>query len=357
METARDAVASYVTGAQRFFARSMRIFFGKPIRFLLPLLLIAGYGIYYAASQPDEYQSSGVLSVSSDTFLGSLTQVRDTQTNFQSVSTTIATQFNDLMQTDGFAQSVAEGAGLADPGGDALTDLDKIRSHVFAASVGDSLLRVTATSDDPEVARLLAKSGIASFKNFVISSEVAGSDVAEQFSDDLLTGYKKDVESASQALQDYLEKHPPPPNPNVDRDLPDQFEITRLNDALNRAQDRFDKAVDDRETARLATLQSSADIGQRLRVLDEPKASILPLAGLKSLATTVILFGILGLIVSAGAIALACVLDRSIHTATDLERIGASVRAVVPHAKGLKIEGSRNTSASQRQKVPARSAG
>lgn len=357
MESTRDAVASYVSGAQRFFARAMRIFFGKPVRFLLPAVLIAAYGVYYASSQPDEYQSSGVLSVSSDTFLASLTQVRDTQTNFQSVSSTIAKQFNDLMQTDGFAESVAEGAGLADPNGGSLVDLNQIRTHVFALAAGDSLLRVTATASDPEEARLLATSAIASYKNFVISSEVAGSDVAEQFSDDLLTGYKADVDAASQALQNYLNLHPPPADENDDRDLSEQFEITRLNDALTRAQDRFDGAVNDREQARLATLQSSADIGQRLRVLDEPGIPLLPLAGLKSLATTVILFGILGLIVSIGAIALACVLDRSIHTATDLERIGANVRAVVPHAKGVKVEGARAAQTAKSRQVPVRSAG
>ena len=73
---------------------------------------------------------------------------------------------------------------------------------------------------------------------------------------------------------------------------------------------RFDSAFDNREAARLATLQSSADINQRFRTLDEPVAPDVPQSGLKTLATTMILYAILGLLLSIGAVALATVLDR-----------------------------------------------
>lgn len=339
----RTGPSTHASGARRFFARAVYIFFGKALLFLFPAVAITGAGVYFAVSQPDEFQSVGVLSVSSETFLGGLSQVRSSEFSYEAPSVTISRQFNELMQTDSFADSVIEGAGLTSARESGAISVDDIREGVFATATGSSLMRIVSISDDRERARLLAVSGIATFTNFVISSEVLGSDVAESFYDQQLTAYKSEVDAASEALEAFLIANPEPLDARLERDIADQLEIARLNDQLTRAQARFDGAFDNRELSRLATVESSADIGQRFRILDEPASPLLPTSGLTGVVTTAILYGVLGLLVSLGAVALASVLDRSIHSAADLERLGVTVRAVVPKSKSIRVEGPRRS--------------
>ena len=366
MESEWTGGSAYVSGAQRFLARSLFIFFSKPLLFLLPALVVTSIGGYLATTTPDEYQSIGVLSVSSETFLDVLTGSRSNTLSYESPAVTTARQFNELIQTDGFATSVIDGAGLGDERAAGLFTVADFRQNTYASASGESLVDIIAIADDPERARLLAVSSISAFKNYIISSEVLGTDVAENFYDEQLTSYKADVDLARQNLQDFLAANPEPINPGDARDIGEQLEITRLNDLLTQAQVRFDSAFDNREAARLATLQSSADINQRFRTLDEPVAPDVPQSGLKTLATTMILYAILGLLLSIGAVALATVLDRSIHSANDLERLGAGVRAVVPRSAGMSVDAPRHVSAgpvktkapekakaSEKSKVPA----
>ena len=83
MESEWTGGSAYVSGAQRFLARSLFIFFSKPLLFLLPALVVTSIGGYLATTTPDEYQSIGVLSVSSETFLDVLTGSRSNGINHQ----------------------------------------------------------------------------------------------------------------------------------------------------------------------------------------------------------------------------------------------------------------------------------
>ena len=286
-----------------------------------------------AMSKPDQYQSSGVLTVSSETFLGELSQARATQTSFETTSATVARQFNQLMQTAVFAETVVEGAGLTTEPGPNHADLAEIRASVYAISTGDSLMSIVATAESPSRAQALATSGIDAYKSFVVSTEISGSDVAESFYDEQLAVQKAQVDAATDALTAYLVAHPEPVFASEERDVAEQFEIERLNAQLVRSQERYDEAFNNRELSSLATMQSTVDSGQRFRVLDEPESPLLPNSGLRATATTTIMFGVLGLLLSFGALMVACLLDRSIHSARDLERLGVLVRSVVPMTK------------------------
>lgn len=347
-----------VSGAQRFFARAMFIFFGKPLLFLLPALIITGAGVYMASSEPSQYQSVGVLSISSETFLDTLSGTRSDTRSFETPALTTARQFNELMQTDGFAASVIDGAGLGEQRANGSLTLLDVRQNTYASAAGDTIVEVIAVASEPEWARQLAVSGIATFKNFVISSEASGTDVAEIFYDEQLTTYKLEVDAASAALQAYLAAHPEPIDPDDERDIGEQLEIAKLDDLLARAQARFDSAFDNREAARLATLQSSADINQRFRTLDEPSVPEASLSGLKTMLTTVVLFSVLGLLVSLAAVVLVSVIDRSVYSASDLDVLGANVLAVVPRTSAMKIDHARRLKpVPSSTDVPMRSAG
>ena len=69
-----------------------------------------------------------------------------------------------LIQTDGFAASVIDGAGLSDERVAGQFTVDEFRQNTFASASGQSLVDIVAISDDPERARLLAVSSISAFK-------------------------------------------------------------------------------------------------------------------------------------------------------------------------------------------------
>jgi hypothetical protein len=346
------------SGGQRFYARALHVFFGKPFLFVLPALLISMFGVYSATSKPKQYFSVATLSVSSETFLGDLSNVRSADFSFDTPASTITRQFNELMQTDGFATTVIEAAEAASSTEVGLLTLEEVREGVYAAASGDRIMRIVAVAAVPATAQALATSAIATFKNWVIAAEVSGSDVAESFYDQQLAAYDLEVQAASEELTAYLETHPEPINSREQRDIAEQLQIEYLNGQLADAEERFERAFDNRELSRLATLESSADIDQRLNVLDAPSLPTLPMSGLRDLAMTMILFGALGVFFSLALVALATVIDRSVLWAGDLDRLGAPVRAVVPRVQGMSVEQQRSeVSVSKGSTAPLRSVG
>ncbi len=325
------------SGTQRFLSRSVQVFFGRPILFLLPAVAITLFGIYSGQSKASEFRSSGTISVSEETFLGSLSDTRTSDFGFDTAAAKITRQFNELMQTNGFALSVTENAGLGAQVESGQLGLDEVRASVFAAANGDNLMSILAVSESPVAAQALADSAIVTFKNWVTDAEIGQFEAAESFYEELLKEYKVDVDAANDAYTDYVLENPAPADPRDQRDTAEQLEIAQLDAQLTRAQERFDAAVDNRELSRQATQTSAADIDQRLQVVDAPRVPALPEAGLKDLLTTVILFGVLGTLVSLGAVALASALDRSILSVADLEHLGPPVVAVVPRARDMKV--------------------
>lgn len=196
-----------------------------------------------------------------------------------------------------------------------------------------------AVAEDPGQAKALAQSAITTYKNRVIADEVSSSTVAETFWNNQLTAYNTELTAANKALTDYLSANKEPAT--GERSEADKAQIASLQSEVDRAQTRFDSALNNREQARLNSVVSSADIDQRFRVLDEPTTPSAPESGLRTLLTTVVIFSALGLMLTVVAICLATVLERSILSAADLDRLGAPARAVVPRSKRMRIEPRR----------------
>src|SRR4051794_13092610 len=96
----------HLTSSQRFFVRCRRVFRKRWMLCLVPLVLISAFGVYSAATAADEYKSTGTLSVSDQSFVGSLTAVRGNATYYDPVSVRSARQFNSLMVTDDFPRQI-----------------------------------------------------------------------------------------------------------------------------------------------------------------------------------------------------------------------------------------------------------
>ena len=352
-----DQMSLGQSGAQRFFSRALYVFFAKPILFLIPVVLVTAFGVYSAVSAPDEYRSSGSLNVSADTFLSELSQVRSSEFSYETPASVVATKFNEFLQTDGFAQEVAAGAGLDDEISSGAMELGDLRADLFASASGDSLMRVFAVGDTPDQAKALAESAISTYRNYVLASEVDEYDSAQAVFDDQVSVYESEVDAAFDAYSDYLVAHPPPDDARDARDIAEQTEIARLNDQLTRAQERLDTSIDAREAARQASISSAADIDQRLKVIDAPSLPTSPESGLRAMLMTVILFGMLGLFISIAAVCAVSLLDRSIHSAADLDVLGAPVRAVVPRERSIRVDPSRMNPVGKVASTPMRKAG
>lgn len=345
------------SGLQRFVARTLYVYFAKPILFLVPAVLITLFGVYSATTAPDEYRSIGSLNISADTFLNEISEVRSSDFSYETPATVVAQQFNEYMQTDNFATEVVTGAGLAGELTTGQLKLDEVRSTVYAAAAGDSLMHVVAVAKVPQRAEVLAESAIRTYKDYVLAGEIDQYNSAETVYNDQVETYKAEVDTAFDAYSDYLIAHPPPEDVRDPRDVAEETEIGRLNAQLTRAQDRLDAAIDTREQARLASVTSSADIDQRLAVIDEPGLPTAPESGLKAMLSKVVLFGVLGLLVSIGAVALTSVLDRSVHSAADLEPLGVPVLAVVPRDRHMRVEPRRLAPVPNERMAPIRTAG
>ena len=338
-DTTPTVPVSHVSGAQRFFARATYVFFGKPLLFLLPTFAFIAFGVYSATSKADQYRSVGALSVSNSTLLSSQTDTSKATFGYQGPATTTALEFNELMQTDEFVNQVIDGAGLTGLREAGFLTVGTVRKSVYAVPSGEQLMRIVAVAEQPEAAKSLAKSAITTYKNRVIADQVSGSGVAESFWNDQLDEYKQLLDTANAALQTYLADHPDPITGQ--RKAVEVQQIATLHDDVTRAQTRFDAALNDREQARLNSVISSADIDQRLRVLDEPTTPSVPDSGLRAMLTTVLIFTALGLMMSLVAVAFATVLERSILSAADLQQLGPPVRAVVPRSKRMRVDSPR----------------
>jgi hypothetical protein len=329
-------------GAQLFLSRCRDVAGRRWWIFIVPFLFVGSYGAYRAESEQATYKSSGTLTVSDQSYLGALTQARATNATFETVGSRSSRQFNGLMSTDEFALLVATKAGLGSSIKSGSLTLVGLRSTVVAVATGDSLVQIVAVENDPNSALTVAQSAIDTYRSWVLDHEVSASGTAEKFFDGQLSGYQDAITTANNALTDYLVRHPAPKDKTEARDIAEQLEIQTLNDHLTRAQKRYDDTVDKREDARLATVQSNTDINQRIEVVDAPAAPLGPEGSLKKKATTVVLFGVIGALLSVCVVALAALVDRSIHREDDLRGVGLIVLGIVPFERAR--TGSRRPS-------------
>ena len=130
-------------------------------------------------------------------------------------------------------------------------------------------------------------------------------------------------------MSDYAAKHPG--GPQEQRPLAEQVEIQQLTSAVTQAQSQLTNAQQKSEEARLATEQATSNASQRLRIIDQPKASSVPIPRLKKAVISLVIFIFVGMMLTIAAVVLGTVLDRSLRTPDDVEALlHLPVLAVVP---------------------------
>jgi uncharacterized protein involved in exopolysaccharide biosynthesis len=326
--------------------RLLETFFRRWWLYLVPVVLLAGFGFMSVSGAKPKFQSTGTLNVENTTVLSSLS---DNQNNgsfgFDTPAQATAKKINSLLGTDQFIGKVVTAAGLDQAVKSGALTYDKLRSSVGAADAGQTFVKVTATMPNPTDAQNLATATMNSFVQGVVDSQVAQSQAAESFFAGLLDSYQADADAARQKLDAYLKANPGP----VTGTRPDDqaAEVARLDADVTQAESRYNSALSKSEDARLSTEQTRADINQRLEVVDTPLLPTAPLARMKAAVFGFATFLIIGVILTSAAVVVGAMLDHSVRFPSDVrERLGVRVLAVVP-------EGSRG---SQKAKQPKKKA-
>jgi capsular polysaccharide biosynthesis protein len=335
---------------KRVVRRLLDTFFRRWWLYLVPLVLFSAVGVAKAVHSSSGYRSVGVIDVAQGTLLSDLTSIRGENFGYETPAASTSKTLNSLLRTDSFMATVAEGADLSGALERAEMTLTGLRQAVVASADGDNLLQIVARTDDPTLSQKLAQSTIDSFIEYVVAADVAESRAAEQFFQDQLQAYQKDLLAAQQALTDFAASHPG--GPQEERPLDEQVEIERLKSAVTQAQLTFNTAQQKSDEARLATEQSVSDVAQRLRIIDQPEAPVAPEPRLMQMVTTVVIFAFVGAIISAGAVVLAAFMDRSLRSVDDVEElVGLPTLAVVPKGRASKRRHSRRESRTTRPDV------
>jgi uncharacterized protein involved in exopolysaccharide biosynthesis len=308
-------------------------FFRHPILCLLPLVAFAAIGVLNVTSTSEKFVSAGIVNVSSDTLLSDLTELGG-QDGFtwETPASITSRNINELLSTEQFTRNVAERAELLAAVDTGTLQLGAMRSWISAFPVGDNLVKVQVSTDDPALSARLALATIDGFVDWVIDGDIAESSAAEDFFDEQVQTYETDVAAARAALDEYLRANPV--DEEDSRPAEQQVEVDRLTADVVSAEARLDNALASIETARLATAQARSDVGQRLRLVDTPQVPVFPESSRRQDAMMLAFYVVAGAIFSIGAVVLGASLDRSIRTADDAERqLQLEVLAVVPDAR------------------------
>src|SRR5579859_2715799 len=256
-----------------FVIRLLESFFRHRWLNLLPTILLVGAGIGYVFLKPREYTTQGLIYVPGTTYLATLTNLTtDPGSPWVTPAVGTTNEIKELLQTDTFIRSVVQKTDLAPrltgtPVAVRQLIID-VRSAVWATAQGDNQVLVGSLYKNPVVAYQIASATIENYTQWRIDANLAQSSAAETFFTDLVQQYSAEVDTARQALNQYVLQHPAPLIEN--RPDNEQIEIDRLKSDLDQAQTRYTTALGKQEDARLAASQTTVNTRQSLYVVDAP---------------------------------------------------------------------------------------
>ena len=309
----------------------LEAFFRRPWLHLLPLILMLILGAVTAFSTGKEFRSVGTISAASSTVIDEITQQTPGVT-FETPATITARNINEQLRTANFLTLVAQNAELQSTDATAPIVLQTIAESVGAAADGDSLVRVTATNPDPELAFRLADATLAAYRETVLNNRITQSESAVTFLQTQSDAALEEVNLARDELDAYLTANPV--QSAEDRSPQQQVEVDRLTAEVERAEGRYSLARDKVDAANEEMAQATVEIEQRYKVLDPPEVPLASEPRLKKATLTLILFGVLGIGLSLASVVVSATLDRTIRLPNDVTgKFGLDVLAVVPDAR------------------------
>lgn len=291
--------------------------------YLLPVVIMSAVAVAFMMTATPKYVANGVLYVQQESYLATLTAVRNNQDSWW-VSPAQATtnDLNELMQTNAFIRAMINQTKLESEmskGDQAVGDLiAETRNSLRIFPLGDNQVVISSSSEDPEVASQLVNGVIESYVQWQVNIQRAESEAALAFFTDVLKTYEASLEAARDEMRQYLEANPEPLR--GDRAGIEQIEIQRLQSNIDLLAARQANALDKEENARLSLAQLESDIRQTYLLIDAPDMPEEPDVSLRELALRMAIFVVVGVMLSFGAVAGGALLDRSLRLPVDVER-------------------------------------
>ena len=329
--------------------RVLESYFRHRWLYFLPILLMLGMAAASIYLAKPKYLAGGVLFVEKESLLATLVSVRETSFSWDTPADETSREISELMQTSAFVRAVIKTTDLEANmnGGEtavAETIID-VREATLMESLGNNQVFVAAEYTDPQVAYQLVNAIIENYIQWKINAARVESVTAQNFFGDLITQYEVEYETARREVENYLMAHPQPVR--GDRLEIEALEIERLQSALQLAEQRYAKAIENNESAQLSLSQAESDVRQTYFFIDAPKIPDKPSTSLKDVAIQVVIFGVVGVILSGVGIVGSALLDRSLRFPVDVQHgLNLPVLTAVPTAPRPKL--------SRRQRKQAR---
>jgi uncharacterized protein involved in exopolysaccharide biosynthesis len=317
---------------RRVLLNFLEAFFRRPWLHLLPLILMLVLGGVTAFNKKESFKSTGTITAESSTLIGDLTQQNNQGFNVETPATVTARNINELLRTNEFLNTVA-GKLQADA-----TDVEKallrsvISKDVGALADGDQIVRVSATTERGDLAFRLAQATIQAYVETVKKNNITQSDQTVAFFEQQVAQADAARKAAQQALNDYLVQN------NIQdvttAPLSVQLTAKSLQDDVDRVTSQYDAKVDSLDQAKLTSATTNTEVDQRLRVTDPPEQPTAPEPRLRKALLTLVIFGVLGVLLSLASVIVAATLDRTIRVPGDVTaKFDLDVLAVVPDAR------------------------
>jgi hypothetical protein len=317
-------------GGQAFWWRLTDNAFRRLGWFLIPVVAMMLLGFSQASKTVDMYQAGGTFTASRNPFIPDQPVSGVSLQNWESAAAGTSRVINEQLRTNSFLQLVANRAGLSEAVESGLLNLGLIRSSVWAAADGESILSVNARWDDPTVAFELVKATMTEFQELVKTNAASDSTEAEEFWTTRLESLQKERETAQTALTTYISSLPPLED-GEDRNAEQTIRLGELTTELDSILSRINDAEAEIDRAQLAHTQQSSEASRMVRVIDEPQLPGAPQSTLMHRMTLVASFVMLGLVISIAALLITTVLDHTVASSADLLAIGGiSLVATVP---------------------------
>ncbi len=304
-------------------------FFRHPIRYLVPIVLLGAIGLSTGSAEKS-YASTGSVFVEENTFLATLTGVRDQNFSYQGANQVAIDQLRGLLSTVSFTSAVLDRASGETSGSPyPATVLDETRSAIGLNADRGSFMVITATTSSPGSAQALASAVLEEYVQWQIGSDVEQSNVAEEFFGALAASYKIELDQAEAVRAAFLLENPDPAT--GERNTNETLRLTELDSAVEDARLQYTDALSKQREALLATTQTETDIRQGFLVVDNPSLPSSPVSGLQDTIVRVLLFSMIGIAATAGVLLTTTLIDTTIRFPIEArERLGVEVLAVVP---------------------------
>ncbi|HLM19331.1 MAG TPA: hypothetical protein VK549_16030, partial [Acidimicrobiia bacterium] len=296
-------------------------------------VLMLALGAATAFSATKEYRSTGTITVESSTVIGDLTETGNTGFNFDTPATVTARNINEKLRTNEFLNLVAAKLNVDASEGEKALLRTTIADSVSATADGDQLVRVGATTEWPELSVRLAEATIDSFIDTINATNVLQSNQTVEFFTQQVDEARAAYEAAEKALSDYLVANNIEPN-SENVSVAQQAAITSLQADLDRKESQYETRLASLDQANLVASSTQTETEQRIRRTDTPELPEASETGLKNALLTVIIFGVLGALLTLASVIASAALDRTIRVPSDITgKFGLDVLAVVPDAK------------------------